>query len=170
MSPTKTAQQIRGLARQRPVMPAMPGTPTILTISNRIRWLGVISGLACIAAVAATATGSAQQRPSPKEPRPVTAVTALVVMTPNGPATCSTWVQWRLPTAHPVDTAAVEYWAEGYLSGLAAGTRHDVIGEFRHQDLATWLTNYCTANPQTPLPDAIIALGRAMLAHPGGPL
>jgi hypothetical protein len=167
---TKTAQQLRELAGQRPAKPVTSGTPSILTIGNRTRWLGVISGLACIAAVAATATGSAQQRPSPKEPGPVTAVTALVVMTPNGPATCSTWVQWRLPTAHPVDTAAVEYWAEGYLSGLAAGTRHDVIGEFRHQDLATWLTRYCTANPQTPLPDAIIALGRAMLAHPGGQL
>lgn len=79
-------------------------------------------------------------------------------------------MQWRLPTASPVDTAAVEYWAEGYLSGLAAGTRHDVIGEFRHEALAAWLTRYCTANPQTPLPDAIIALGRAMLAHPGGQL
>jgi hypothetical protein len=29
---------------------------------------------------------------------------------------------------------------------------------------------YCTANPQTPLPEAINALGRQMLAHPGGPL
>ena len=44
------------------------------------------------------------------------------------------WIQWRLPGASPVDKAAVEYWAEGYLSGLAAGTRHDVIGKFRTND------------------------------------
>jgi hypothetical protein len=94
----------------------------------------------------------------------------MVVMTPNGPATCATWVQWRLPTANPIDKAAVEYWAEGYLSGLAAGSRHDVIGAFRRDALATWLTRYCTDNPQTPLPEAIAALGLAMLAHPGGQL
>ena len=91
-------------------------------------------------------------------------------MTPNGPATCSTWIQWRSPGAHPTDKAAIEYWSEGYLSGLAAGSHHDVIGQFRHEDLAAWLTRYCTANPQTPLPLAINALGHAMLAHPGGPL
>ena len=91
-------------------------------------------------------------------------------MTPNGPATCATWVQWRAPTAHPIDKAAVEYWVEGYLSGLAAGSHHDVIGQFRRDALATWLDSYCTANPQTPLPAAVNALGLQMLAHPGGPL
>ena len=45
-----------------------------------------------------------------------------------------------------------------------------VIGQFRHEDLAAWLTRYCAANPQTRLPLAIHALGHAMLAHPGGPL
>jgi hypothetical protein len=94
----------------------------------------------------------------------------MVVMTPNGPATCTTWVQWRLPTAHPMDKAAVEYWVEGYLSGLAAGSHHDVIGQFRREALAAWLDRYCTANPQTPLPAAVNALGLQMLAHPGGPL
>lgn len=97
-------------------------------------------------------------------------VTALVVMTPTGPATCSTWVQWRLPAANPADKAAIEYWTEGYLSGLAAGSHHDVIGQFRREALAAWLDRYCTANPQTPLPLAINALGIQMLAHPGGPL
>ena len=97
-------------------------------------------------------------------------MTALVVMTPNGPATCATWVQWRLPAANPTDKAAIEYWTEGYLSGLAAGSHHDVIGQFRRDALAAWLDRYCTANPQTPLPIAINALGVQMLAHPGGPL
>ncbi len=97
-------------------------------------------------------------------------MTGLVVMTPNGPATCATWVAWRLPDASPVDRAAIEYWAEGYLSGLAAGSRHDVIGKFRTNDLASWLTRYCTANPGTKMQDAIQALGLEMLAHPGGQL
>jgi hypothetical protein len=94
----------------------------------------------------------------------------MVVMTPNGPATCATWIQWRLPAAHPVDKAAVEYWVEGYLSGLAAGSHHDIIGAFRRDALVSWLDTYCNANPQTPLPLAVNALGLQMLAHPGGQL
>lgn len=127
--------------------------------------------VAAIAGVLLSCVGwnvaSAQKKTPPKAP---STVTALVVMTPNGPATCATWVQWRLPTAQPSDKAAIEYWAEGYLSGLAAGSHHDVIGLFRHDALAAWLTNYCTANPQTPLPLAINALGIQMVAHPGGQL
>jgi hypothetical protein len=121
--------------------------------------------LACVATLAATA--SAQQNAPLQRWGPVT---ALVIMTPNGPATCATWVQWRSPAAHPVDKAAIEYWVEGYLSGLAAGSHHDVIGAFRHEALAAWLDRYCTANPQTKLPTAVRALGLQMLAHPGGPL
>jgi hypothetical protein len=102
--------------------------------------------------------------------KPAGGVTAMVVMTPNGPATCSTWIQWRSPGANPADTAAIDYWAEGYLSGLAAGSHHDVIGEFRRDALVAWLNRYCTANPQTKLPLAINDLGRAMLAHPNGQL
>lgn len=94
----------------------------------------------------------------------------MVVMTPNGPATCATWVQWRSPAANPADRAAIEYWAEGYLSGLAAGSRHDVIGQFRHEALAGWLDRFCAANSQMKFPAAMNALGLAMLAHPGGPL
>ena len=136
-------------------------------IGNLTGSFGSIACAASIAMVAVTAAASAQQPPPSKPPGQYT---ALVVMTPNGPATCATWVQWRLPTAHPTDKAAVEYWAEGYLSGLAAGSHHDVIGQFRREELAGWLDRYCTTNPQTPLPLAINALGHAMLAHPGGPL
>ena len=138
-----------------------------LTARTLITRAGAIAPSACLAMVVATTMASAQRKSEREAPREVT---ALVVMTPSGPATCATWVQWRLPTAHPQDKAAIEYWAEGYLSGLAAGSHHDVIGQFRHDALAAWLTNYCTANPQTPLPLAIHALGVQMLAHPGGPL
>jgi len=102
--------------------------------------------------------------------RPAGTVTALVIMTPTGSATCATWVQWRSPGAHSADKAAIEYWVEGYLSGLAAGSRHDFIAAFRREALAAWLDRYCTANPQTKLPLAVNALGREMLAHPGGQL
>ena len=128
---------------------------------------GPIARLACIATVAATTAAFAQQQ---KRPQASSHVTAMVVMTPNGPATCETWVRWRSPAANPADKAAIEYWTEGYLSGLAAGSHHDVIGQFRRDALAAWLDRYCTANPQTPLPLAINALGVQMLAHPGGPL
>jgi hypothetical protein len=132
-----------------------------VTMSHVIKRIGSIAGAACIATVAAAAA-SAQPQPG--------SFTALVVMTPNGPATCATWVQWRAPGANPQDKAAIEYWVEGYLSGLAAGSRHDVIGQFRRDALAAWLDRYCTANPQTKLPLAVNALGREMLAHPGGQL
>ena len=137
-------------------------------VRNRAHVLGLIAGAFCLATAASSTAALAQKKkPTAKE---VSQVTGLVVMTPNGPATCATWVEWRSPTADPVDTAAIEYWAEGYLSGLAAGSRHDVIGAFRHDQLAAWLTDYCTANPTTPLPEAIVALGLAMLAHPDGKL
>jgi hypothetical protein len=120
-----------------------------------------------IATLAASWSANAQQRTVPRQPR---SVTAYVVMTPNGPATCATWTQWRGPGANPVDKESIQYWAEGYISGLAAGSRHDVLGQFQLRDLGAWLDRYCAANPQTKLPLALNALGREMLAHPGGKL
>ena len=43
-------------------------------------------------------------------------------------------------------------------------------GQFQLRDLGAWLDRYCAANPQTKLPLALNALGREMLAHPGGKL
>jgi hypothetical protein len=153
-----------GKAPSRHVYTARPAAG--LAIGTLGKRFGSIACAACIATMAVTAAASAQQQ----SPRPPGQYTAMVVMTPNGPATCTTWIQWRLPGAHPADKAAIEYWSEGYLSGLAAGSHHDVIGQFRRDELVAWLDRYCTANPQTPLPHAINALGHAMLAHPGGPL
>jgi hypothetical protein len=130
---------------------------------------------AFVALLAATATASAQQRApqraqSAVPPPQASQVTAYVITTPNGPATCATWVQWRAPGANATDKASIQYWADGYISGLAAGSRHDVLGAFRLEDLGAWLDRYCAANPQTKLPLALNALGREMLAHPGGKL
>jgi hypothetical protein len=158
-----TAQLFGGMVRRRRVI-----TPPVgLTMGDLTKRFASIASVACIAMLAASAAATAQQR---KPPPALGPTTAMVVMTPNGPATCATWVQWRAPTAHPIDKAAVEYWVEGYLSGLAAGSHHDVIGQFRRDALANWLDRYCTTNPQTPLPAAVNALGLQMLAHPGGPL
>ncbi len=131
------------------------------------RMVAVVTQLVAVATVASVATANAQQQ---APPRPPGAVTAYVVMTPSGPATCATWVEWRGPNANPIDKATIRYWAEGYISGLAAGSRHDVLGNFRLEDLGAWMDRYCTANPQTKLPQALNALGREMLAHPGGKL
>ena len=124
------------------------------------------SFIAAVAACSALATAYAQQ-PAQKQPGQMT---AYVVMTPNGPATCATWTQWRAPGANKVDREIIQYWAEGYISGLASGTRHDILGEFRLQDLGAWLDRYCAANPSEKMPMALHALGREMLAHPGGKL
>src|SRR5262245_38927608 len=102
--------------------------------------------------LATAGTVSAQQRSLPRQP---SSFTAYVVMTPNGPATCATWTQWRGPGANPADKEGIQYWAEGYISGLAAGSRHDVLGQFQLRDLGTWLDRYCAANPQTKLPLAL---------------
>ena len=144
----------------------------VATMADMSKRIGSMACAACIVMVAATATASAQRRTPPQQPPPPPPgpMTALVVMTPNGPATCATWGQWRAPGANPADKAAIEFWVEGYLSGLAAGSHHDVIGQFRREALAAWLDHYCTANPQTKLPLAVNALGREMLAHPGGQL
>jgi hypothetical protein len=158
-----TAQSFEGMARRRRAI----APPVGVTMGDLTKRFASITWVTCIAMLAASAAASAQQR---KPPPALGPTTAMVVMTPNGPATCATWVQWRLPAAHPIDKAAVEYWVEGYLSGLAAGSHHDVIGQFRRDALAAWLDKYCTLNPQTPLPAAVNALGLQMLAHPGGPL
>lgn len=131
--------------------------------------------IACLVAIGTMATTAAtyaqKQTPVQKQTSPEQSeVTAYVIMTPNGPATCATWVQWRAPGADPTDKESIQFWAEGYISGLAAGSRHDVLGAFRLQDLGAWLDRYCAANPQTKLPLALNALGREMLAHPGGQL
>src|SRR5262245_19556952 len=93
--------------------------------------------------LAGAGTAHAQQRAVPRQP---SSVTAYVVMTPNGPATCATWTQWRAPGANPADRESIQYWAEGYISGLAAGSRHDVLGQFQLRDLGAWLDRYCAAN------------------------
>ena len=119
-------------------------------------------------AVVGTFWAAHAQQPAPqKQPGEVA---AYVVMTPNGPATCATWAQLRAPGANPTDKEIVKYWSEGYISGLAAGSRHDVLGAFQLQDLGVWLDRYCAANSQTKPPIALNALGREMLAHPGGKL
>jgi hypothetical protein len=127
-------------------------------------WFGV-TALACMVALAATPPAEAQSRPPPNASG---SYTAYVVMTPSGPATCTTWVQWRGPGANATDKEGIQYWAEGYISGLAAGSHHDILGNFRLQDLGAWLDRYCAANPQTKLPLALHALGREMLARKGG--
>jgi hypothetical protein len=142
------------------------------TMDDMIKRIGCVVAAGCIAAVATAAAASAQKRPSQATgaPLPPSQVRAYVVMTPNGPATCATWVQWRAPGANPADREAIQYWSEGYISGLAAGSRHDVLGAFQLQDLGAWLDRYCAANPRTDMPAAIHALGLEMLAHPGGKL
>ena len=132
-----------------------------------IRSLNVTALSIVVPTVLAVATANAQQQAPPKSRG---SVTAFVVMTPSGPATCATWVQWRGPAAHSTDRAAIQYWAEGYISRLAAGSHNDVLGNFRLEDLGAWLDRYCASNSQTKLPEALNALGREMLAHPGGKL
>ena len=100
-------------------------------MNDTVKRISCIVAAGCIATVAAAAAASAQRRPTQAAAPPAPSqVMAYVVMTPNGPATCATWVQWRAPGANPADREAIQYWSEGYISGLAAGTRHDVLGAF----------------------------------------
>jgi hypothetical protein len=133
------------------------------------RWV-IVATLVTATAAYAQQAPLKQSPPTVVPPQPSSQMTAFVVMTPNGPATCATWVQWRAPGANPTDKASIQYWAEGYISGLAAGSRHNILGSFKLEDLGAWLDRYCATNPQTKLPLALHALGREMLAHPGGRL
>jgi len=133
-------------------------SPVGVTVGDLTKRVVTITCTACIAMAVASAPATAQHRQ----------VKAYVVMTPNGPATCATWVQWRAPGANPMDREFIQYWSEGYISGLAAGSRYDIVGLLKLQDLGAWIDRYCSANPQTKLPLALNALGQEMIAHSGG--
>lgn len=126
---TAAIRQLKGVPDTGSAVPEPRERKRGFKTGSRTVWFGIVAAAACLGTIATTGTVSAQKKkPTPKD---IAEVTALVVMTPNGPASCQTWIDWRSPAADPVDTAAIEFWAEGYLSGLAAGSHHDVIGSFR---------------------------------------
>ena len=102
--------------------------------------------------------------------RPAGTVTALVIMTPTGSATCATWVQWRSPGAHSADSRQPSNMGRGLpVTGFAAAVDTTSSGPFAAKRSPRGST--AIAPPiHNELPLAVNALGREMLAHPGGQL
>lgn len=64
-------------------------------------------------------------------------------ITVRGISSCGEWVshnndqvKWRAQT-----------WLLGFLSGLAAGTKKDVLDSTDNESVYLWMDNYCKANP-----------------------
>jgi hypothetical protein len=55
--------------------------------------------------------------------------------------------QWVARKASDLDKAANEAWLLGYLSGLATGSRVDILRDTDYGSLMAWMDNYCNAHP-----------------------
>lgn len=55
--------------------------------------------------------------------------------------------QWMARKASGADKATSEAWLLGYLSGLATGTRSDILHDTDYDSLMVWMDNYCGAHP-----------------------
>ena len=55
--------------------------------------------------------------------------------------------QWIARKSTDVDKAATEAWLLGYLSGLATGSRVDILHDTDYASLMAWMDNYCNAHP-----------------------
>lgn len=62
----------------------------------------------------------------------------------RGGASCGQWTESRLQ-----DWAAIgnQRWLVGYLSGLAAAYRKDILRGTDNPSIFLWMDNYCRANP-----------------------
>jgi hypothetical protein len=79
-----------------------------------------------------------------------------------GPSRCSAW-----PKSNDITSASKAVplnWALGFLSGWAAQANLALLDVVDPQEVNTWLTTYCQANPTTPLPLAVRELERDLEA------
>ncbi|MEM5382732.1 hypothetical protein VSR68_03890 [Paraburkholderia phymatum] len=57
---------------------------------------------------------------------------------------CGQWIARKNSSS---DKATSESWLLGYLSGLATGTRVDILRDTDYDSLMVWMDNYCNAHP-----------------------
>ena len=69
----------------------------------------------------------------------VSAGEACIVMAPSGPGCTRQWVQCQAPGANPTDKEGIQHSVQGCISGLAAGSHHDILGAFHLSDRTTWM-------------------------------
>jgi len=75
----------------------------------------------------------------------------------RGFSSCGGWVQDRAENngwPHLSD----ESWVLGFLSGLALGTKEDVLKRADDPSIFLWIDNYCQANPLKRVTDAVMEL------------
>ncbi|SEJ40735.1 hypothetical protein SAMN05192539_1010142 [Paraburkholderia diazotrophica] len=64
--------------------------------------------------------------------------------TAMGVPSCGQWIARKNSVS---DKATSESWLLGYLSGLATGTRVDILRDTDYDSLIAWMDNYCNTHP-----------------------
>lgn len=64
-------------------------------------------------------------------------------ITRMGAISCGEWVAYQANTK----SFAQQYWLSGFISGMAAGAREDILDGVSGESLTLWVDNYCRANP-----------------------
>jgi hypothetical protein len=88
---------------------------------------------------------------------------------------CGEWVKARVDVATPQpETQIVERWLIGFLSGIAVGTRLDLLHGTDSASLYSWMDDYCRANPLRSVAEGTPALvaelrNKVKRRHPAGP-
>ena len=79
---------------------------------------------------------------------------------------CGVWVEESKQEMN-VRKAGLRNAVMGYLSGLAVGTKMDILKNTDFDSVMLWVTNYCTANPLDKMVDASDALFRELMKREG---
>ena len=93
---------------------------------------------------------------------PFAATAKTITARGEGAASCSAWTQEHENTTNRKHVQ--DSWILGYVNAAAAMLElpgvDDVSASFRNRDLATWIDDYCSSNPDKPLLLAADALMR----------
>ena len=102
---------------------------------------------------------------------PLAASAKTITARGEGAASCSAWTQEHenRTTRRPVQDS----WILGYVNAAAAMLEipgiDDITTSFRNRDLATWIDDYCSSNPDKPLLLAADALMRYLAQRATAP-
>ncbi|CAB3763107.1 hypothetical protein [Paraburkholderia solisilvae] len=85
----------------------------------------------------------------------------------RGASSCGQWTEAHKSPDPSISSVAMERWLIGYLSGLALGTKKDIIKDTDNASIFQWITNYCNANPLDNVADAGETLWTELIKRKG---
>lgn len=71
---------------------------------------------------------------------------------------CEGWVLAIKQDKYTSQNYAMMDWLQGYMSGIAKGSKKDVLKDIEIKAVITWLHIYCSDNPSSSLTDAGLKL------------